>query len=91
MNSKSLVVAGIISLLMILCAGCVDKVYTEESYNMQEEEFEWVSGQYQTLYDDFTIRIIVFHDNKRNVTCWRVGNGLSCIPDKFLSESEVKE
>ena len=82
MNTKSLVVVGIIFLITLLCAGCVDNTQIIERDSVQEEEFDVLSVQH--LSSIYTT-VSVFHDNKRNVTCWRVGSGLSCIPDSYLS------
>lgn len=35
---------------------------------------------------EFSVSIRVLHDNKRNVTCWKIGSSLSCIPDHLLEE-----
>lgn len=35
---------------------------------------------------EFAIDIVVFHDNKRNATCWTYNyEGISCLSDKDLS------
>ena len=35
--------------------------------------------------------LAVLHDNKRNVTCWQVEKGISCLPDEsFGVKKETK-
>jgi hypothetical protein len=36
--------------------------------------------------EGFDCNIYVFHDNERNVTCWKISGGLSCISDHLLEE-----
>ena len=81
MNKISLIIG--VLLLMSLCAGCVDKGHVEKQVSMQEEEITII---YVQPMPGFTVDMRVFHDNKRNVTCWRLGNGMSCIPDHLLAQ-----
>jgi hypothetical protein len=43
---------------------------------------------YRQRVDGHTSDMRVLHDNKRNVTCWKLCNGLSCIPDYMLEETK---
>lgn len=52
---------------------------------LTEEGFRVVDKQRVRGYSSY---MRVFHDNTRNVTCWKLGNGLSCIPDYMLEEAK---
>lgn len=67
--------------------GNVEINYTPQSDSLTvENEGIILIGQQRVKGYIWDIR--VFHDNKRNVTCWVFGDGVSCIPDSLL---EVKE
>ena len=33
----------------------------------------------------------IYHDDERAVTCWQIGNGLSCIPDNQLQAGNERQ
>ncbi|MGB5955434.1 hypothetical protein [Pseudomonas sp.] len=33
----------------------------------------------------------IYHDDLRSVTCWKIGNGLSCIPDSLLQAANERQ
>jgi hypothetical protein len=60
----------------------------EEQIILEEGNFTMIEKE---SFDTYTTDIRVFHDNKRKVTCWELRQGLSCIPDHLLKESEAEE
>lgn len=79
-----LIVATILGALV--CIGCVyDEVKNvppfEEETNTQEEDITIV---YRQPVSGHTTDIRILHDNKRNVTCWELVGGMSCVPDHLI-------
>lgn len=88
---KLAVCAGIVICIFLyfLCSPSLfpEQITTAEKLaNVQTEqrveEFEILSKEH---IEGYTTPLRVIHDNKRNVTCWKLANGLSCIPDHSLT------
>lgn len=95
---------GVILIITILGGAYIDHKERESEgqldlFNMQaKEQLSRYDGNFTLLQMQridgagYTTAIRVFHDNKRNVTCWEFRQGLSCIPDHLLvGEVEKKK
>lgn len=43
------------------------------------------------LVSDYTSTPAVWHDRARHVTCWQIGDAISCLPDWQLTPPEHEE
>ena len=83
-------IIAVLILAVMLCVGLYFTFHDDGTTGKQVNEVEAVAEQEITvlavLYvDEFSASMRVIHDNERNVTCWKLANGMSCIPDHMLS------
>lgn len=57
--------------------------------NSKKVEFEQVDNFNYVLPVPNTTNVSIFHDNKRNVTCWVIVKGISCLPDRDITSPKV--
>ena len=87
---KKTIIACLIVLLIAVGVGCSiimqpEAVISGQAEDMEVQEESRFSIVYTEKIYPFNSPMRVIHDNSRNVTCWKVGHGLSCIPDHMLT------
>lgn len=65
---------------------------SRESQNIQNSDDVVKTDEFTKMYSGRPNGYLsVLHDNKRNVTCWQVEKGISCLPDEsFGVKKETK-
>ena len=95
MNKIKILIVVLLLLLFTIITGCIEKeetvvvewteVITKEQYTIVQIEDLEIPG--------YSRRLIVLHDDERNVTCWILssdnGGGISCIPDWQLTPPAI--
>lgn len=77
---------------LIVVAGCVMAMIldTPEEIDVGKDEvaeaIEVIEVIEKYKVRNYSTKMKVIHDNKRNVTCWKLGDGISCIPDHMLND-----
>jgi hypothetical protein len=81
---------GIALLLLFVCCVCTalyihtPHIEVESKAVASSSTEEDIIVIYRQRLSGYNSGMRVIHDNKRNVTCWELRNGLSCIPDYML-------